>query len=450
MNTETIFEELRALYEAREMKALRARLIDMNEIDVAEFLSEPDLEPEDVRVLFRSLPKQLAAEVFAYLDNDVQQVILESATDTELNLLVENLYVDDAVDMLEDLPANVIKRVLKNATPETRALINQYLKYPDNSAGSIMTAEYIELRTGMTVADAIECIRTTGDESESIYTCFVRDRSRELAGVVEVKELLLARDDTLVSDIMDTDVISVTALEDQEEVARVMSHYDLVMLPVVDKENRLLGVITVDDAIDVIEQEATEDFEVMSGIHPTEKEYLKTGVFEMSRNRIVWLLVLMVSGMITGSILGNFEAAIASMPLLVTFIPMLTDTGGNAGSQSSTMIIRGLATGDLTISDLPRVLWKELRVSLLVGGVLSLVNLLRVGLQYGDWMVGLTVAVTMLCTVIMAKVVGCVLPMLANALHIDPAIMAAPLITTIVDACSLMIFFAICTSMLPI
>lgn len=448
MNTEVNFEELRELVESRNLKALRARLIDMNEVDVAQFLGE--LEPEDARLMFRALPKQMAADVFSNLDSDLQQVILESATDGELKQIMDELYVDDAVDMLEELPANVVKRVLKNSTREMRDVINQYLQYPENSAGSIMTAEFTDLRASMTVGEAIAHIRRTGEDRETIYTCYVIDGSRVLEGVITVKDLLLADDARRVDELMERDVISVNTLEDQEEVARVMSKYDLLSLPVVDNENRLVGVITIDDAVDVMEQEATEDFEVMGGIHPSEKTYLKTSVLEMSRNRIVWLLVLMVSGMITGGILGKFEAAISAMPLLVTFIPMLTDTGGNAGSQSSTMIIRGLATGDLTIRDLPRVLWKELRVALTVGVVLSAVNLVRVGVQYGDWTVGIVVAITMLFTVIMAKVVGGVLPLLANAVHIDPAIMAAPLITTVVDACSLIIFFAVCTAMLPV
>ena len=448
MNTEVNFEELGELVESRNLKALRARLIDMNEVDVAQFLGE--LEPEDARLMFRALPKQMAADVFSNLDSDLQQVILESATDGELKQIMDELYVDDAVDMLEELPANVVKRVLKNSTREMRDVINQYLQYPENSAGSIMTAEFTDLRASMTVGEAIAHIRRTGEDRETIYTCYVIDGSRVLEGVITVKDLLLADDARRVDELMERDVISVNTLEDQEEVARVMSKYDLLSLPVVDNENRLVGVITIDDAVDVMEQEATEDFEVMGGIHPSEKTYLKTSVLEMSRNRIVWLLVLMVSGMITGGILGKFEAAISAMPLLVTFIPMLTDTGGNAGSQSSTMIIRGLATGDLTIRDLPRVLWKELRVALTVGVVLSAVNLVCVGVQYGDWTVGIVVAITMLFTVIMAKIVGGVLPLLANAVHIDPAIMAAPLITTVVDACSLIIFFAVCTAMLPV
>ena len=448
MNAEFNFEELCELLERRAIKELRERLAGMNEVDVAQFLS--GLSPEEARLLFRTLPKQLAADVFPNLDSDVQQVILESATDGELRQIIEELYVDDAVDMLEELPAGVVKRVLKNATRETRDIINSYLQYPDNSAGSIMTAEFIDLRGDMTVEEAISHIRRTGEDSESIYTCFVTGAGRVLEGVVTVKALLLAPEGARVDELMERDVISAGTLEDQEDVARAMSRYDLLSLPVVDNESRLVGVITVDDAMDVMEREATEDFETMGGMHHSEKTYLKTSVREMSRNRIVWLLVLMISGMITGGILARFEAAISAMPLLVTFIPMLTDTGGNAGSQSSTMVIRELATGDLTIRDLPRVIWKELRVALTVGTVLSAVNFVRIGWQYGNWTVGLAVALTMMCTVIMAKVIGGLLPILANAVHIDPAIMAAPLITTIVDACSLVIFFVIAMAMLPI
>lgn len=448
MNAEFNFEELCELLERRAIKELRERLAGMNEVDVAQFLSR--LSPEEARLLFRTLPKQLAADVFPNLDSDVQQVILESATDGELRQIIEELYVDDAVDMLEELPAGVVKRVLKNATRETRDIINSYLQYPDNSAGSIMTAEFIDLRGDMTVEEAINHIRRTGEDSESIYTCFVTGAGRVLEGVVTVKALLLAAEGARVDELMERDVISAGTLEDQEDVARAMSRYDLLSLPVVDNEGRLVGVITVDDAMDVMEREATEDFETMGGMHHSEKSYFKTSVREMSRNRIVWLLVLMISGMITGGILTRFEAAISAMPLLVTFIPMLTDTGGNAGSQSSTMVIRGLATGDLTIRDLPRVIWKELRVALTVGTVLSAVNLVRIGWQYGNWTVGLAVAMTMMCTVIMAKVIGGLLPILANAVHIDPAIMAAPLITTIVDACSLVIFFVIAMAMLPL
>ena len=442
-------DALELLIDTRRFRALRDALAEMNEVDIAQFLGE--LEPEKAVLAFRTLPKEAASEVFSNLESEVQQVIIGSITDAELAAIVEDLYVDDAVDMLEELPANVVKRVLKNAKPDTRALINQFLKYPENSAGSIMTAEFTDLRAAMTVAQAIEHIRRTGEDRETIYTCYVIDASRKLEGVVTVKDLLLAPDGMQVRDVMSDDVISISTLEDQEEVARLFNKYDFLSLPVVDHENRLVGIITVDDAMDVMEQEATEDFEVMGAMHPSEKPYLKTGVVTLAKNRIVWLLVLMISGMVTGGILGRYEAAFAAMPLLVTFIPMLTDTGGNAGSQSSTLIIRGIAVGDITGRDIPAVLWKELRVAALVGVALSAVNYLRLVLTYpGHEMVALTVALTMFCTVVMAKTIGGILPLVAKFFHADPAIMAAPLITTIVDALSLIIYFNIAVHLLPI
>ncbi len=442
-------DALELLIDTRQFRALRDVLAERNEVDIAQFLGE--LEPEKAVLAFRTLPKEAASEVFSNLDSDVQQVIIGSITDAELAAIVEDLYVDDAVDMLEELPANVVKRVLKNAKPDTRALINQFLKYPENSAGSIMTAEFTDLRAAMTVAQAIEHIRRTGEDRETIYTCYVIDASRKLEGVVTVKDLLLAPDGMQVRDVMSSDVISIDTLGDQEEAARLFNKYDFLSLPVVDHEDRLVGIITVDDAMDVMEQEATEDFEVMGAMHPSEKPYLKTGVVTLAKNRIVWLLVLMISGMVTGGILGRYEAAFAAMPILVTFIPMLTDTGGNAGSQSSTLIIRGIAVGDITGRDIPAVLWKELRVAALVGAVLSAVNYVRLVLTYpGHEMVALTVALTMFCTVVMAKTIGGILPLAAKFLHADPAIMAAPLVTTIVDALSLVIYFNIAIHLLPI
>lgn len=449
MNNEINFELLKNLLEEKNLKQLRTNLTEMNEVDVAQFIEE--LEPEAAKLVFRTLPKQTASDVFSNLDSDVQQTIIVSSTDQELSAIVEDLFVDDVVDMLEELPANIVKRVLQNATSETRRVINQFLQYPENSAGSVMTAEFTDLRGNMTVAKAIEHIRKTGEDRETIYTCYVTDNKRILEGVITVKDLLLAGDDILVENIMDKDVISVNTLEDQEDVTHVFSKYGFIALPVVDHENRLVGVITVDDAIDIMEQEATEDFEVMGGMHPSERPYLKTGVFTMAKNRIGWLLVLMISSMITGGILGKFEAAISSMPLLVTFIPMLTDTGGNAGSQSSTMIIRSIATNDMSLKNLPAVMWKELRISLIVGVMLAAVNYVRIIITYpGQFMVALVVSITMVATVIVAKLVGCMLPLLANAVHIDPAIMAAPLITTVVDAAALIIFFMIATQLLPV
>lgn len=441
--------DIQALLERRDLHALRAALLEENEVDIAEFLEE--LPQDKIVVVFRALPKEMAAEVFSNLEPDTQQVIIQSATDQEVSAIVEELYVDDAVDMLEELPANVVKRVLKAARPDTRKLINQFLNYPDNSVGSIMTAEFTDLKQSMTVAQAIAHIRRTGENSESVYTCYVTDAGRRLEGVLTIKELLLAQDDQLIADLMETDVITAETTEDQEEAVARMMKYDFISMPVVDKEGRLVGIVTVDDVMDVMEEEATEDFEKMAAMAPSEKPYLKTSVLSLAKHRILWLLVLMISGMITGGILGQYEAAFAAMPLLVTFIPMLTDTGGNAGSQSSTLVIRGMAVGEIQLKDFAKVFWKELRVSMLVGVVLSAVNFVRLIITYpGNQMVALTVALALFVTVLLAKTVGGVLPMVAKLCHADPAIMAAPLITTIVDAISLVVYFRIACALLPI
>lgn len=445
MNVQALLE----LLERRDLHALRAALLEENEVDIAEFLEE--LPQDKIVVVFRALPKEMAAEVFSNLEADTQQVIIQSATDQEVSAIVEELYVDDAVDMLEELPANVVKRVLKAARPDTRKLINQFLNYPDNSVGSIMTAEFTDLKQSMTVSQAIAHIRRTGENSESVYTCYVTDAGRRLEGVLTIKELLLAKDEQLIADLMETDVITAETTEDQEEAVARMMKYDFISLPVVDKEGRLVGIVTVDDVMDVMEEEATEDFEKMAAMAPSEKPYLKTSVLSLAKHRILWLLVLMISGMITGGILGQYEAAFAAMPLLVTFIPMLTDTGGNAGSQSSTLVIRGMAVGEIQLKDFAKVFWKELRVSMLVGVVLSAVNFVRLIITYpGNYMVALTVALALFVTVMLAKTVGGVLPMAAKLCHADPAIMAAPLITTIVDAISLVVYFRIACALLPI
>ncbi len=445
MNVQALLE----LLERRDLHALRAALLEENEVDIAEFLEE--LPQDKIVVVFRALPKEMAAEVFSNLEADTQQVIIQSATDQEVSAIVEELYVDDAVDMLEELPANVVKRVLKAARPDTRKLINQFLNYPDNSVGSIMTAEFTDLKQSMTVSQAIAHIRRTGENSESVYTCYVTDAGRRLEGVLTIKELLLAQDEQLIADLMETDVITAETTEDQEEAVARMMKYDFISLPVVDKEGRLVGIVTVDDVMDVMEEEATEDFEKMAAMAPSEKPYLKTSVLSLAKHRIMWLLVLMISGMITGGILGQYEAAFAAMPLLVTFIPMLTDTGGNAGSQSSTLVIRGMAVGEIQLKDIAKVFWKELRVSMLVGVVLSAVNFVRLIITYpGNYMVALTVALALFVTVMLAKTVGGVLPMAAKLCHADPAIMAAPLITTIVDAISLVVYFRIASALLPI
>ena len=446
-NYELNFIRLIQMAEQRDYISLKKELETLQEVDVAQFLEL--LSGEKIVVVFRTLPKEMAAEVFANLQPETQEYIVTSITDQEIAVIIEDLFVDDAVDFLEELPANVVKRVLKNAGADTRAQINQFLNYPENSAGSIMTAEFTDLRKTMTVAQAIDHIRRTGEDRETIYTCYVIDDRRVLDGVVSVKSLLLADDEQLILDVMDTDIISVNTEDDREDVAQLFSKYGLLSLPVVDKENRLVGIVTVDDAVEVIEQEATEDFEKMAAMLPSERPYLKTSVFDLAKNRIMWLLVLMISAMITGGVLERYEAAFAAMPLLVTFIPMLTDTGGNAGSQSSTLIIRGMAVSEIHPKDLPQVVWKELRVSVLVGLVLSVVNFIQLAIRYpGNELVALTVVLSLFATVVIAKTVGCVLPILAKMCHADPAILAAPLITTVVDAFALIIYFSLAQRLL--
>ena len=440
-------EELMDLLLTRQFRKLKDILTEMNEVDIATFIEE--LDSEKTVVVFRMLPKELASDVFACLEVDKQEHIINSITDYELGTIVDDLFVDDAVDMLEELPANVVKRVLKNARPDTRKLINQFLNYPENSAGSIMTAEYVGLKQSMTVEQAFAYIRKNGVDKETIYTCYVMDAKRRLEGVVTVKDLLMNPYEEIIGNIMDTHVIKAFTTEDQEEVADSFQKYDLLSLPVVDHEERLVGIVTVDDVVDVMEQEATEDFEKMAAMLPSEKPYLKTGVFQLAKNRIAWLLILMISSMITGGILAKYEAAFAVIPLLVTFIPMLTDTGGNAGSQSSTMIIRGMAVGEIEPGDLFKVLWKELRVGIIVGAILGFVNYVRLVILYpGTEMLCLTVVLSLMVTVVIAKTIGCVLPIAAKVFHMDPAIMAAPLITTIVDAVSLIIYFQLACSLL--
>ena len=456
MNTEINFDELRELLEARNFKALRTRLADMNEVDVAQFLCE--LAPEDARILFRTLPKQMAADVFSNLESDVQQVILESATDSELSQIIEELYVDDAVDMLEELPANVVKRVLKNATSETRTLINQYLQYPENSAGSIMTAEFIDLRASMKVKDAIEHIRHTGDDSEAIYTCYVT-RGHKLIGLTSVKDLLLCEDDdATIESIMQEHVITVGTLDDKEQVAQMFSKYNFLALPVVDTENRLVGIVTFDDAMDVMEDEATEDMEKMAAMLPSEHPYMRSTPIEIWKNRIPWLLLLMVSATLTGIVITKFENSLAALPCLTAFIPMLMDTGGNSGSQACVSIIRGISLNEIEFRDLGRVVWKEIRVSVLCGVCLAVacfakiivIDMLLLKSESVTYLVAFVVCATMAVTVCLAKIVGSTLPLLAKKLGFDPAVMASPIITTIVDFLSLLVYFAFATAMLGI
>lgn len=447
LEDENKLEELLELAAQKKYRRLKEILTEMNEVDIASFIEE--LDSEKTVVVFRTLPKSLASDVFACLELEKQQHIITSITDYELRSIIDDLYVDDAVDMLEELPATIVRRVLQNSSADTRKLINEFLKYPENSAGSVMTAEYVGLKKGMTVEEAFAYIRKYGVDKETIYTCYVMDEKRHLEGVVTVKDLLMNPYETLLGDIMDENVLMAYTTEDQEKVVETFNEYDLLSLPVVDAENRLVGIITVDDVMDVMEQEATEDFEKMAAMLPSEKPYLKTSVFRLAFNRIPWLTILMLSSMITGGILSKYEQAFAAVPLLVTFMPMLMGTGGNSGSQASTMIIRGMSVGEVEPSDILRVMWKELRVGMICGLVLALINYLRLILQYpGNNLICLTVVISIFFTVILAKTIGCVLPIVAKVIHLDPAIMAAPMITTIVDTCSMMIYFQLACQLL--
>lgn len=434
------FEELIKLAEEKKYRRLKAALLELNEVDIAAFIEE--LELERAVIVFRMMPKELASDVFAELSVEFQEHIINSITDRELSEIVEDLYVDDAVDMLEEMPAMIVRRVMENTKPDTRKLINQFLNYPENSAGSIMTAEYIGLKKYMTVEQCFTYIRKHGIDSEMIYTCYVMGEKRQLEGVVTVKDLLMNPYEALVGDIMVDHVIKVSTTMDQEEVVDTMNRYDLLSMPVVDSEDRLVGIITVDDVMDVMEEEATEDIEKMAAMLPSEKPYLKTGVFELAKNRIPWLLFLMLSSTISGAILVNYENAFAAIPLLVSFTPMLMNTGGNSGSQSSAMIIRGMSVGEIEPADILQVVWKEIRVGFIAGGVLSVANFIRLMIQYpGNTMICLVVVLSVFVTVVIAKTIGCTLPIAARVLKMDPAIMAGPLITTIVDAVSLIVYF---------
>ncbi len=448
-DTQERIQELSRLLETKQFQQLHQLISETNEIDVAAFMEQ--LTPLQQVTCFRTLPKDQASDIFAELEPETQQTIISSITDQEIGSIIEDLFVDDAVDMLEEMPAMVVKRVLKNAKPETRSLINQFLKYPEDSAGSIMTAEYVDLDKDMTVLQAIDRIRKRGEESEQIYTCYVTNHKRILEGVVTVKELLLSGDDTLMEDIMETEVITASTLEDKETAAQTIMKYDLMVMPVVDKENRLVGIITADDVMDVIEAEATEDMEKMAAIAPSDHPYLKTSVFSLAKNRIVWLMFLMISAMFTGSILGHYEAAFVAFPLLVTCMPMLTGTAGNAGSQASTLIIRGMSVGDIQLKDWLRVALKELRVAMLCGAALCAVNTFRLLLTYpGQTVITAVVSLSLFLIIIIAKVVGCLLPMLAKLIHVDPAIMASPVISTIMDSVSMLLYFNIAHVLLHI
>lgn len=441
------YELLTELLHSKKWKELKAILDEMNEQDIAELFME--LDERDLTLIYRLLNKELAAEVFVNMEPEYQEMLIRAFSDTELREVLDELYVDDAVDLIEEMPATLVKRILRHTDPDMRKSINEILKYPEDSAGSLMTIEYVDLKRSMTVADAFTRIRRTGVDKETIYTCYVTDNKRKLKGVVTAKDLLLADESDEIYDIMEDNVISVTTYEDKEVVADLFQKYDLLALPVVDREERLVGIITVDDAIDVLQEEVTEDIELMAGITPTDKPYLKMGVFENFKKRIPWLMLLMVSATFTEKIITHFEGALTACVALTAFIPMLTGTCGNCGNQSSSTIIRGLSLGEIEFRDTLKVVLKEFLIALVCGIALAIVNFAKL-MIFDDigWQVALVVSVTMIAAVVFAKVVGSVLPIIAKLLHFDPAVMSSPFISTIVDAVTLLIYFAIASSVL--
>lgn len=426
----------------REFKAVRSILDVMNEVDIASLLST--LSDKELALAFRLIPKDKAAEVFSNMDTSMQTYLVTMFTEKELKELLDDLYMDDTVDMLEELPANLVKRILATVSASDRSMINQLLNYPEDSAGSIMTTEYVDLREEMTVGQAMAHIKKTGIHKETIYTCYITER-RKLVGIVSAKDLMTTDDNVPIKDLMETEIISVYTHADQEQVAQLFTKYDLLALPVIDQDGRMVGIVTFDDAMDVMVDEATEDITKMAAINPSEKTYFETSVLQHAKNRIPWLLILMFTSIITGTIITRYENAFAAIPLLVSFIPMLMDTGGNCGSQSATLIIRGIALDEIRFTDLFKVMFKEFRISLIVGAFLAVANGVRIFIQYHNPELAVVIACSLMGTVIMAKLVGCTLPLLAKKVNLDPAIMASPLITTLVDTFSILIYFNIAT-----
>ncbi|MCI8400985.1 MAG: magnesium transporter [Lachnospiraceae bacterium] len=442
-------EEIEEMLSAKRYRELKSIFSSMEPADIA--LVFEDAPDRHLPLLYRLLPKDMAAEVFVEMDNDLQEFLISAFSDRELKEVLDEMYLDDTVDIIEEMPASVVKRILRQTDAETRRRINEILQYPDDSAGSIMTIEYVSLKADMTVEDAFTRIRRTGEDKETIYTCYVTDKDRRLLGVVSVRTLLLAEPGDRISEIMETNIISVSTLEDKENVARQFGKYDYLALPVVDRENRLVGIVTIDDAMDVLQEENTEDIEMMAAITPTDKSYMKTGVFETWKKRIPWLLLLMISATFTGAIITHYEAALGAYVVLTAFIPMLMDTGGNAGGQASVSIIRGLALGEIEYSDTPKIIIKEALVALACGITLACANFIKMMLI--DRIAPVTASVvclTLIISVLAAKVVGCTLPIAAKRIGFDPAVMASPFITTIVDAISLVVYFRIATQLLHI
>lgn len=436
------FEEILSLIHEKKFHNAREKVLDLNPVHISDIIE--CLNISEAILVFRMLPKDMAAEVFNYLEKDSQRNIITGMTDKEIKHIIDEIYFDDMIDLLEEMPANVVKQILKYSNVEERKLINEFLNYPEDSAGSLMTIEYVDLKKDMKVKDAIAHIKETGVTKETIYTCYVIDKQRKLEGIISLRKLILSDYDLLVEDIMKTDIVYVNTNSDQEYVASVFKKYDLLVTPVVDNENRLTGIITVDDIMDVIDQENTEDFQKMAAMAPSEEKYLDTSVWSLAKNRLMWLVVLMVSATFTGNIIKRFEDVLQSVVILTAFIPMLMDTGGNAGSQSATLIIRSIALGDIEGKDVFKVIWKEFRVSLIAGLSLSIINFARIFyIEKAPFEVTLTVCITLFFTVMLSKIVGGVLPIIAKKLKLDPAIMASPLITTIVDATSLIVYFSV-------
>ncbi len=427
----------------RQYAKVKEQLVGLNPVDVSELFEELDIK--DLVLLFRMLDKESAAEVFSYMEIDKQKQLVEAFTDVEISELIENMYTDDSVDFLSEMPSNFVNRLLNYVTPETRGEINQLLRYHEDSAGSIMTTEYISLKENMTVNQALDEIRKKAIDSETVYTCYVTDR-RKLLGIVSAKDIMISKGDTLIADIYKKDFISVHTGDDKEEVANLFKKYGLIALPVLDSEECIVGIVTFDDAIEVMNDEITEDMQIMAGITADDRSYMNKSVWDHAKHRIMWLLILMLSATITGTIIANYDHAFAAIPLLVAFIPMLMDTGGNCGSQSSTLVIRGLTTGELSFGDILKIIWKEFRVSIIVGIALALVNGVRMMIMYNDIQLAVVVSLSLMFTIIFAKFIGAILPLLADKAKLDPAIMASPLITTIVDAFSITIYFSIATA----
>ena len=445
--TEILEETFRKLAEEKKYASLRDLMQTLYPADLAAVLS--DMPEKLMPAIFRLLPKDLAAETFVEMESDVKETLIRSFSDTELKAVIDEMYMDDAVDLIEEMPANMVRRILTQADADTRKQINEILKYNDDSAGSVMTTEFVALSPSMTAADAINQIRATGVDKETINTCYVTDDKYHLMGTVTIRALILANPEDTCESLMTANAISVSTQDDQETAVQTMSKYNITSLPVVDAENRMVGIITVDDAMDIMEEEASEDIAKMAAITPSDKPYLRTGVFETWKNRIPWLLLLMVSATFTGIVITNFETALATLPVLIAYIPMMMDTGGNSGSQASVTVIRALSLNELEFKDVFRVMWKEFRVALLCGATLTAANFVKLmTLDRIPVPVALTVCLTMLCTIIIAKLVGCTLPMLAKRAHLDPAVMASPFITTIVDVLSLLIYFQFATMIL--